>query len=99
MGVPVVSRIGRTCVGRAGLSQLHQIGLSELAADSDAGFTAAAVALARDLPRLAELRRGLRGRLAASPLMDAARFARHVEAAYRTMWREVSSRSSAGSSR
>jgi predicted O-linked N-acetylglucosamine transferase (SPINDLY family) len=94
MGVPVVSRIGRTCVGRAGLSQLHQIGLAGLAADSDAGFTAAAVALAHDLPRLADLRRGLRQRLEASPLMDGARFARHVEAAYRTMWREFRLRSS-----
>jgi predicted O-linked N-acetylglucosamine transferase (SPINDLY family) len=81
------------------LSQLHQIGLAGLAADSDAGFTAAAVALARDLPRLADLRRGLRRRLAASPLMDGARFARAVEAAYRTMWRELNSRSSAERSR
>jgi predicted O-linked N-acetylglucosamine transferase (SPINDLY family) len=87
MGVPVVSRIGHTCVGRAGLSQLHQLGLDDLAAHTDAGFAAAAVALARDLPRLAELRRSLRGRLAASPLMDGARFARHLESAYRSMWR------------
>jgi predicted O-linked N-acetylglucosamine transferase (SPINDLY family) len=99
MGVPVVSRIGRTCVGRAGLSQLYQLGLTELAAASDADFTAAAVALARDLPRLAELRASLRSRLAASPLMDGARFARHIESAYRGLWREFSSRSSAESSR
>jgi predicted O-linked N-acetylglucosamine transferase (SPINDLY family) len=66
---------------------LHQIGLADLATDTDAGFTAAAVALARDLPRLADLRRTLRGRLAASPLMDGARFARQIEAAYQTIWR------------
>jgi predicted O-linked N-acetylglucosamine transferase (SPINDLY family) len=87
MGVPVISRVGRTCVGRGGLSQLAQVGLAALAAETDDEFTAAAVALARDLPGLAALRAGLRARLEASPLMDAPRFTRHLEAAYRAMWR------------
>jgi protein O-GlcNAc transferase len=86
MGVPTVTRVGETCVGRGGLSQLFQIGLTELAAETDAAFTAAAVALANDLPRLGELRQGLRARLERSALMDAGRFARNLEAAYRTMW-------------
>jgi protein O-GlcNAc transferase len=86
MGVPTITRVGETCVGRGGLSQLFQLDLVELAAETDPAFTAAAVALAKDLPRLAELRQGLRARLERSPLMDAARFARHVEAAYRRLW-------------
>jgi protein O-GlcNAc transferase len=45
-----------------------------------------AVALARDLPRLATLRTGLRARMEASPLMDAPRFAANIESAYRQMW-------------
>ncbi len=88
MGVPVVSRVGRTCVGRGGLSQLFQIDLTALAADTDSQFTAAALALAQDLPRLAALRAGLRQRLASSPLMNAPRFARNLEASYRRLWRE-----------
>jgi protein O-GlcNAc transferase len=82
MGVPVITRIGGTCAGRAGLSQLHQLGLSELAADSDAAFVDIVVALAHDLPRLAALRAQLRARLAKSSLMDAPRFARNLEAIY-----------------
>jgi predicted O-linked N-acetylglucosamine transferase (SPINDLY family) len=89
MGVPVVSRVGPTCVGRGGLSQLAQLALLPLACDSDAGFAATAGRLARDLPALAALRAGLRARLAASPLMDPARFARAIEAAYRRAWIET----------
>jgi predicted O-linked N-acetylglucosamine transferase (SPINDLY family) len=88
MGVPVISRVGDTCVGRGGLSQLHQLDLLELAAATDAEFVGAAVALAGDLPRLALMRRGLRGRMQRSPLMDAPKFARGLEAVYRSIWRE-----------
>ncbi len=87
MGVPVVTRVGRTSFGRAGLSQLHNLGLTELAGDTDARFAEIAVGLARDLPRLARLRAGLRARMEHSPLTDTPRFARGVESAYRDLWR------------
>jgi predicted O-linked N-acetylglucosamine transferase (SPINDLY family) len=86
MGVPVVTRIGRTVVGRAGLSQLSNLGLSELAAENDDRFVEIAVGLAGDMPRLVGLHGTLRDRMMASPLMDAGRFARNMEAAYRAMW-------------
>jgi predicted O-linked N-acetylglucosamine transferase (SPINDLY family) len=86
MGVPVVTRVGRTCVGRGGLSQLFHVDLLELAAESDAAFVSAAVALANDLPRLAGLRRTLRPRLERSALMDGPRFARNMEEVYRRVW-------------
>jgi predicted O-linked N-acetylglucosamine transferase (SPINDLY family) len=86
MGVPVVTRVGRTCVGRAGLSQLFNLDLLPLAADTDEAFLRTATDLATDLPRLAELRRTLRQRLARSPLMDGSRFARSIESAYRHAW-------------
>lgn len=86
MGVPVLTRVGHTCVGRGGFSQLFHVDLLELAATSDAEFVRAAVALANDLPRLAALRRELRPRLEGSALMDGARFARSMEAAYRRAW-------------
>jgi predicted O-linked N-acetylglucosamine transferase (SPINDLY family) len=87
MGVPVVTRVGATVAGRAGLSQLANLGLTELAAQTDDAFVATAVSLAKDLPRLAGLRAGLRERMEQSPLMDGERFARGVEASYEGMWR------------
>jgi len=86
MGVPVVTLVGQTVVGRAGLCQAMNLGLPELVARSPDHYVELAVGLATDLPRLAGLRASLRQRLQASPLMDAPRFARHVEAAYRQMW-------------
>ncbi len=94
MGVPVVTRVGRTISGRAGLSQLHHLGLTELAARTDEQFVQLAVDWAGDIGRLDRLRATLRQRMERSPLMDGPRFARNMEKAYRQMWqawcREVS---------
>jgi protein O-GlcNAc transferase len=87
MGVPVVSLAGKTAAGRGGLSILSNVGLPELVANSEAMYVRLARELAEDLPRLGDLRSTLRLRMEQSPLMDAPRFARNVEAAYRKMWR------------
>jgi len=87
MGVPVVTLVGQTVVGRAGLSQLTNLDLPEFIARTPEQYVQIATDLANDLPRLAQLRRTLRDRMQASPLMDAPRFARNIEAAYRQMWR------------
>jgi predicted O-linked N-acetylglucosamine transferase (SPINDLY family) len=86
MGVPVVSLAGQTGVGRGGLSILSNIGLAELVAENTEDYVRVAGELASDRPRLSALRATLRDRMQASPLMDASRFARNVEAAYRGMW-------------
>jgi protein O-GlcNAc transferase len=91
MGVPIVTRVGDTCVGRAGLSQLFHLDLLDLVGDSDAAFVAITAALATDLDRLRALRGSLRATMQRSPLMDAARFARCIELAYRDAWRAHSS--------
>ena len=86
MGVPVLTLPGEMPVSRAGLSLLSTIGLAKLVAQSEEDYVRLAVELAADLPRLAHLRTTLRPRMQASPLMDAPRFARNIEAAYRKMW-------------
>jgi len=88
MGVPVVSLVGATAVGRAGLSILSNAGLPELAADDTGEFVRRASELAADLPRLEKMRRGLRQRMLDSPLTDARGFAAAVESAFRRMWSE-----------
>jgi predicted O-linked N-acetylglucosamine transferase (SPINDLY family) len=86
MGVPVVTRVGDTVVGRAGWSQLNNLHLSELAAFEDADFVRKAASLAADLDALSELRLSLRERMRASVLMDGPAFAAAIESAYRQMW-------------
>jgi len=89
MGVPVVSLVGDTVTGRAGVSQLMNLALPELIAATRRDYVRIASRLAADTDRdrLRELRRTLRSRMARSPLMDAKAFARDVESAYRGMWR------------
>ena len=65
-----ITLAGRTAVGRGGVSILSNLGLTELIARTPEEYVAIAVAWARDLARLAALRRGLRQRMQASPLMD-----------------------------
>jgi protein O-GlcNAc transferase len=88
MGVPVVTLAGKKAVGRGGVSILTNIGLTELVAQNETEYVRIAAALANNLPRLSQLRATMRERMRNSPLMDAPRFARNVEAVYRTMWRE-----------
>jgi predicted O-linked N-acetylglucosamine transferase (SPINDLY family) len=87
MGVPVITRVGRTVVGRAGYCHAQNLGLPELIAHDDDAFVRSAVDLSGDPGRLATLRAGLRERMQRSPLMDAPRFAKNLEAAFRLAWR------------
>jgi protein O-GlcNAc transferase len=87
MGVPVMTVLGETAVGRAGWSHLCNVGLTELAAQRLQDLPAIARSVASDLPRLTELRSGMRDRLKRSTLTDGRRFARSIEFAYREIWR------------
>jgi predicted O-linked N-acetylglucosamine transferase (SPINDLY family) len=87
MGVPVITLPGDAPVARAGLSQLMNLGLPELIARNSDDYVRIAAELCADLPRLAKLRATLRSRMESSVLMDAPRFARSIETAYRQAWR------------
>jgi protein O-GlcNAc transferase len=87
MGVPVVTLVGETVVGRAGLSFASNLELHDWVAHDPEQLVQIATRFAREPSHLSELRAGLRQRLQRSPLMDAARFTRDLEAAYREAWR------------
>jgi protein O-GlcNAc transferase len=87
MGVPIVTLAGKTHVARVGVSLLTNLGLGEWIAHSPDEYASIAAELARDTAGLAELRRTMRARMQASPLMDGPQFAHDVEAAYHDVWR------------
>ena len=75
MGVPTVSLKGEAPYERMGASLLQSAGLGDLVAEDEGQFVQIATRLAADLPRLNELRRGLRPRIRASALGQPERFA------------------------
>lgn len=88
MGVPVVTLEGDRHAGRVGVSLLNQVGLTDLIAKTPEEYAQIAVNLAKNTDKLANLRAGLRPRMAASPLCDGEGFTRDLEQAYREMWRK-----------
>jgi protein O-GlcNAc transferase len=79
MGVPVVTLAGRVHAARVGASLLTHLGLTEWIAPGPEDYLRIAREAALDAPRLATLRAQLRERMRASPLCDAAPFARTLE--------------------
>lgn len=88
MGVPVVTLPGRTFASRHSLSHLSVVGLTELVAQDTDDYVRIISRLGADREYLKALRSGLRDRMVASPLCDGERFARHLQAALRKLWRD-----------
>jgi protein O-GlcNAc transferase len=87
MGVPVVTLPRTRPASRQSQAFLTALGRSEWVAKDPPDYVHIAVGLASDRVRLAALRRAQRALIAASPVCDGQRFARHFEAALRSMWR------------
>jgi protein O-GlcNAc transferase len=86
MGVPVITLAGVTHVSRVGASLLTTIGLPNLIGLDEDDYIRLAVDLAADFAQLNALRQGMRERMRQSPLMDAGKFTRNLEAIYRQTW-------------
>jgi predicted O-linked N-acetylglucosamine transferase (SPINDLY family) len=88
MAVPVLTLAGERFISRQGVGLLMNAGLSDWVASDPDDYVARALAHASDLPRLSALRGNLRAQVLASPVYDAARFAKHFETALRGMWQQ-----------
>lgn len=86
MGLPVVTMAGTRHGARFGASLLHNAGLSELVTDTPEAYAACAVGIASDPQLLTALHTAIPQMMRASPLMDAHRYVRAMEAAYEMIW-------------
>jgi predicted O-linked N-acetylglucosamine transferase (SPINDLY family) len=86
MGVPVITLSGESTASRQGAAVLTAIGLTGLIARNEEDYESRVLELAGDLPRLNNIRQGLRARMAAAPGPDAAGLTRSLEQAYATIW-------------
>ena len=86
-GVPVITTMGHHFVSRMSASHLIALGLDALVAQDLDHYARIAVSLARCPGEVAVLRQHLREQVATAPLFDPARFAKHLESAYRIIWR------------
>jgi predicted O-linked N-acetylglucosamine transferase (SPINDLY family) len=84
----VVVLEGDRHAARVGASLLRAAGAPELVAADEDAYCAIVRDLVSDRAKLESLRAGLRGRLAASPLLDAGRYGERFHAALRGCWRE-----------
>jgi len=86
-GVPIVTCAGRSFPARVAGSLLCAVGLEQLVTHSLEEYEALARALAHDRDRLTSLHAHLSHERERLPLFDTPRFRRHLEQAYRQMWR------------
>jgi predicted O-linked N-acetylglucosamine transferase (SPINDLY family) len=86
MGVPVVTLAGANFVGRMGASFMRTLGRPEWVVQDEAGYVAAAAALAGRLEAVRAGRAGLRAQMLASPLADIDAYVRRFETLLRAMW-------------
>ena len=89
MGVPVLTLKGDRYVAHQGESMLHALGLTEWIAPDRDDYVRMALSFAADRPAMTDLRSRLRAQAAASPLFDAQRYARNLQACWRGMWVEL----------
>ncbi|MBS0321705.1 MAG: tetratricopeptide repeat protein [Proteobacteria bacterium] len=90
-GVPVVTLAGATHGERTGLTLLTHAGITTTIADGGRDYVALAVRLATDPGFLQAARAEVVAKFARSPLVDMARYARNLEAAYERALQAASS--------
>ena len=85
-GLPLLTCLGSTFPGRVAASLLHAVGIPELITETLEDYENLALRLAQQPALLQSFKTKLANNRDACPLFDTKRFARHIEAAYVSMW-------------
>ena len=85
-GLPLLTCLGNAFAGRVAASLNHAAGMADMVTTSLDEYHALALKLAREPDRLAAVKSRLAQNRDTCPLFDTVRLARHIEAAYMTMW-------------
>lgn len=85
-GIPVLTVLGKTFVGRMAASMLHALGLPELVTGSLADYGVLALKIATEPALCATLKDKLARNRENFPLFDTERSTRNLESAYTAMW-------------
>ena len=85
MGLPVLTRRGRSFAGRMASSLLSSVGLPELITETYEEYKSLAVELAKDPGRLAAIRKKLVNDRHAHPLFNSQLFAQHIEEGFKAI--------------
>jgi protein O-GlcNAc transferase len=86
VGLPVLTCMGESFIGRVAASLLGAVGLPELVTRSLDEYEGLALKLATDPVLIASVRQKLDANRKTSPLFDTDRLRRQIEHAYMTMW-------------
>lgn len=96
MGLPIVTRSGRTVISRMAGSLLTAVGLPDLITDNQADYERLAITLGRNPARVASHRRYLAEHGRASPLFDVPRIVRDIEDAFERLALDARARRAGG---
>jgi FkbM family methyltransferase len=88
MGVPVITKPGPTFAGRHSTTHLANAGFTDWVVDTWDEYVEKSAALAGDVEQLAALRSSVHKQVTDSPLCNGRRFAAHLSAALREMWKQ-----------
>ncbi len=82
MGLPIVTRAGRTYISRMAGSLLHAVGLPDLVTENLADYEKLAITLGREPARVASYKRFLAEHGRSSPLFDLPQIVRDIESSF-----------------
>jgi predicted O-linked N-acetylglucosamine transferase (SPINDLY family) len=86
-GLPVLTQIGQSFAARVAASLLNALDLPELITNTPEEYEKMALTLASDQMRLSAIKQKLEKNRRISPLFNGRQFARHIEVAYKEIYR------------